>query len=77
MPPRIHPTVAEAIETYRLLIEEFGGLLGIRDAGLLESVVLRPQNGHYSNVIEQAAALTESLANNHAFIDGNSESALS
>jgi len=71
MPPRIHPTVAETIETHRLLIEEFGGLHGIRDTGLLESAVLRPQNGYYSNVIEEAAALMESLANNHAFIDGN------
>src|SRR5690242_8368843 len=71
MPPRIYPTVAETIETLRLLIEEFGGLHGIRDAGLLESAVLRPQNGYYRNVIEEAAALMESLANNHAFIDGN------
>jgi death-on-curing protein len=71
MPPRIYPTVAETIETHRLLIEEFGGLHGIRDAGLLESAVLRPQNGYYRNVIEEAAALMESLANNRAFIDGN------
>jgi death-on-curing protein len=71
MPPRIYPTVAETIETHRLLIEEFGGLDGIRDAGLLESAVLRPQNGYYSNLIEEASALMESLANNHAFIDGN------
>jgi death-on-curing protein len=53
------------------MYQEFGGLQGIRDAGLLESAVLRPQNGYYSNVIEEAAALMESLANNHAFIDGN------
>jgi death-on-curing protein len=39
--------------------------------GLLESAVLRAQNGHYSNLIEEASALMESLANNHAFIDGN------
>lgn len=71
MPPRIYPTVAETIETHRLLIEEFGGLHGIRDTGLLESAVLRPQNGYYSNLIEKASALMESLANNHAFIDGN------
>ena len=71
MPPRIYPTVAETIETHRLLIEEFGGLHGIRDAGLLESAVLRPQNGYYSNLIEEASALMESLANNHAFVDGN------
>ena len=71
MPPRIYPTVAETIETHRLLIEEFGGLHGIRDTGLLESAVLRPQNGYYSNLIDEASALMESLANNHAFIDGN------
>lgn len=71
MPSRIYPTVAETIETHSLLIEEFGGLHGIRDKGLLESAVLRPQNGYYSNLIEQASALMESLANNHAFIDGN------
>jgi death-on-curing protein len=71
MPARIYPTVAEAIETHRLLIEEFGGLPGIRDRGLLESAILRPQNGYYNNLIEEASALMESLANNHAFIDGN------
>lgn len=71
MPPRIYPTVAETIETQRLLIEEFGGIHGIRDLGLLESAVLRPQNGYYTNLIDEAAALMESLANNHAFLDGN------
>lgn len=71
MPLRIYPTVAETIETQRLLIEEFGGIHGIRDLGLLESAVLRPQNGYYTNLIDEAAALMESLANNHAFLDGN------
>ena len=71
MPPRIYPTVAETIEVHRLLIEEFGGLHGIRDMGLLESAVIRPQNGYYSNLVEEASALMESLANNHAFLDGN------
>lgn len=71
MPPRIYPTVAETIEAHRLLIEEFGGLDGIRDMGLLESAVRRPQNGYYSNLIDEVSALMESLANNHAFIDGN------
>jgi death on curing protein len=39
--------------------------------GLLESAVLRAQSGYYSGLIEEASALMESLANNHAFIDGN------
>src|SRR5882724_8366833 len=68
---RVYPTVAETIETHRLLIEEFGGSHGLRDRGLLEAAVFRPQSGYYNSVIEESAALMESLANNHAFIDGN------
>jgi death-on-curing protein len=71
MRSRVYPTVTETIETQRLLIDEFGGLHGIRDMGLLESAVLRPQSGYYTNLIDEATALMESLANNHAFLDGN------
>lgn len=71
MPFRIYPTVAEVIEAHRLLIEEFGGLDGIRDRGLLESAAFRPRTGYYSDIIEEAAALMESLTNNQAFLDGN------
>ena len=71
MPFRIYPTVAEVIENQRLLINEFGGLHGIRDRGLLESAVFRPRSGYYTGLIEEASALMESLANNHPFIDGN------
>jgi death-on-curing protein len=71
MPGRIYPTVAETIETHRLLIEEFGGSHGLRDRRLLEAAVMRPQSGYYGNLIEEAAALMESLTNNHAFLDGN------
>ena len=71
MARRIYPTVAETIATQRMLIEEFGGRQGIRDKGLLDSAIFRPQSGYYSGIIEEASALMESLANNHAFIDGN------
>src|SRR5262252_2316851 len=54
-----------------LQIEEYGGVHGVRDKGLLESAVFRPQVGYYANAAEEAAALMESLANNHAFFDGN------
>ena len=56
---------------HRALIAEFGGLHGLRDRGLLEAAVYRPQNGYYDDLIHEAAALMESLANNHAFLDGN------
>lgn len=43
----------------------------MRDLGLIESALLRPQTGYYADIVEQAAALWESLAMNHGFIDGN------
>jgi death-on-curing protein len=67
----LYPTVAEAIEMHRLLIDEFGGIHGLRDRGLLEAAIYRPQNGYYDDLTHEAAALMESLANNHAFLDGN------
>jgi death-on-curing protein len=67
----VYPTVAEAMEIHRLLISEFGGMRGLRDRGLLEAAIYRPQNGYHDDLIHEAAALVESLANNHAFLDGN------
>lgn len=52
-------------------IEKFGGAGGIRDAGLLDAAIKRPQSGYYADLIEEAAALLESLTMNHCFIDGN------
>lgn len=71
MAEHFYLTVAEAMEMHRLLIEEFGGMQGLRDRGLLEAAIYRPQNGYYDDLIHEAAALMESLANNHAFLDGN------
>ena len=51
----------------------FGGAHGVRDHGLIASALLRPQTGYYADLIEQAAALWESLAMNHGFVDGNSQ----
>lgn len=54
-----------------MLIEAFGGAKGVRDLGLIEAALLRPQTGYYDNLLEEAAALWESLAMNHGFVDGN------
>lgn len=64
-------TVAEVYHMQHRLIELFGGLHGVRDAGAIEAAVFRPQNGYYNSVEEEAAALMESLGMNHGFIDGN------
>ena len=47
----------------------------MRDPGLLESALYRPQTGHYADLVEEAAALWESLAQNHPLIDGNKRTA--
>jgi len=66
-----YPTLEEALFLHTGLIERFGGTGGVRDMGLLESALARPRSGYYSSLSEQTAALMQSLACNHAFIDGN------
>lgn len=57
------------------LILRFGGAGGVRDYGLLESALYRPQTGYYADLVEMAAAMFESLLMNHPFIDGNKRTA--
>src|SRR5206468_12239073 len=64
-------TVAEVYRMQHRLIEMFGGLHGVRDKGAVEAAVFRPQTGYYNSIDEEAAALMESLGNNHGFLDGN------
>lgn len=67
----LYPTLSETLELHGRLIERFGGKAGVRDLGLLESALSRPQTGYYKSLSLQAAALLQSLTQNHAFIDGN------
>jgi len=64
-------TVAEVYRMQHRLIEMFGGVHGVRDKGGVEAAVFRPQIGYYNSIEEEAAALMESLGNNHGFLDGN------
>ena len=68
-------TVIEVLAIHEDQIERYGGAHGVRDPGLLEAALYRPQTGYYADLIEQAAALWESLAQNHPFIDGNKRTA--
>jgi death-on-curing protein len=68
---REYLTVAEVYRMQHRLIDLFGGLHGVRDAGAIEAAVFRPQTGYYDSMEEEAAALMESLGMNHGFIDGN------
>ena len=64
-------TIDEALRIHQRLLQAFGGAAGVRDLGLVESALLRPRTGYYGDLIEEAAALWESLAMNHGFVDGN------
>jgi death-on-curing protein len=64
-------TLDEVLAIHDRLIEVFGGSEGVRDLGLLESALYRPQTGYYEDIIQMSAALFESLLMNHPFVDGN------
>ena len=64
-------STADALFFHQQLIEGYGGATGIRDAGALESALHRPQTGYYDTIIHEAAALLESLVQNHPFVDSN------
>lgn len=71
MAARVYLTLEDVIWIHGEQLSLFGGAQGVRDEGLILSALLRPQTGYYSDLIEEAAALWESLAMNHGFIDGN------
>ncbi|WPR76208.1 type II toxin-antitoxin system death-on-curing family toxin [Algoriphagus sp. NG3] len=66
----------EVLEIHAILIENFGGADGVRDKGLLNSALNRPNQTFdgielYATLIDKAAAILESIVKNHPFTDGN------
>ena len=69
-------TPEQVLFIHSRLVAETGGSHGVRDLGLLESAVARPRatfDGKelYLDLFLKAAALMDSLVNNHPFVDGN------
>lgn len=68
-------THANVTKIHQKSIEKFGGSDGIRDAGLLESALARPQNLQVyegvTDIHQIAASYAESIAQNHPYLDGN------
>lgn len=69
-------SLKEILELHRRLLEQSGGLAGIRDVGILESALAQPLmtfDGQelYPTIVEKASALGFSLIKNHPFLDGN------
>ena len=74
----IYLTLAELLHVAERTL---GGNVGVRDHGLLQSALARPQatvfgDGAYPELEEKAAALLHSLARNHALVDDNKRLAL-
>ncbi len=67
----LFPTLEECLLLHEKLLIRFGGQAGVRDLGLLDSALARPRSGYYATLSEQAAAIMQSLALNHCFMDGN------
>ena len=68
---RDYLTVADVLGMHTVLMQRYGGAGGVRDPGALEAALFRPQTGYYDDIIAEAAALLESLAINHPFVDDN------
>ncbi len=71
MAETVYLTIDDVLYMHEEQLRLFGGAPGVRDEGLILSALLRPQTGYYRDLIEEAAALWESLAMNHGFVDGN------
>jgi death-on-curing protein len=67
-------TRAEVLAIHADQIERYGGSQGVRDTAA-GSRLYRLKTGYYADLIEEAAALWESLGQNHPFIDGNKRTA--
>jgi len=67
-------TRGECLALHDMMLAQYGGCSGIRDEGLLESALARPQQLHHygsPNLAEMAAAYTAGIVKNHPFLDGN------
>ena len=69
-------SVQDVLYAHDIAIQRWGGTPGVRDQPALEAAVGRPQTGYYRDIIEEAAALFESLSQNHPFLDGNKRTAI-
>jgi len=76
MAPPVFLDIDRVIRTHRSLIEAYGGVDGVRDAGLLHSALAMPQasfGGQYlhADLFEIAAAYRYHIVQNHSVLDGN------
>ena len=69
-------TLDQVLRAHSSLIEAYGGIDGLRDAGLLQSAVAMPMAAYggeflHADIFEMAAAYLYHITQNHPFLDGN------
>ena len=74
-------TLAEVLDFHEYQIGRFGGEVGIRDVGLLESAIAQPHASYggawlHKDIFAMAAAYAFHLCKNHPFLDGNKRTAM-
>ncbi len=74
-------TLDEALLAHSALIQEYGGLHGVRDTGLFIAAMERPKQTFggqelYPSLWLKAAAMFHSIVHSHPFLDGNKRTAL-
>lgn len=65
---------ADCLAIHEMMLAQYGGLAGVRDEGLLESALAKPQNllAYDSPTLPQmAASYAAGIILNHPFLDGN------
>lgn len=72
----VYLSIEQVLALHEALAQDFGGVAALRDRGLLESAVARPEmtfggEDLYPDIASKAAALMHSLVLNHPFVDGN------
>jgi death-on-curing protein len=70
-----HVTLLDVLQAHDEALK-FGGLPGVTSLALVASAIARPYCGYYRTISRKAAALSQSLAKNHGFLDGNKRTAL-
>ena len=68
--------ISDVLSIHKILIDNFGGAMGVRDESALRSALQRPFQTFdgqylYKSILEKASALVGSILINHPFIDGN------
>ena len=68
--------LTDVLQLHADQIKRYGGSLGVRDMGLLESAIAQPQTGlggdyFYDEPFGMAAAYMFHIVQNHPFVDGN------